>query len=217
MAGFKDKSYNIGFETGFFEKILDQLIACSIEMKAACLKTENKLFNNENKITNRLTENHLNNRLDYMRFINQAPENYNPENDTHKGIVDLKVVSPNHFWNDSIYYIVECKRIDGNATLNKEYVINGVARFVGDSPKYTSRDKRNIMFGYIVNTVDIPNNVKKIEDLQDRLLPNVAAGKFVLTDSIDSECYIYSCKYKSTSNCKELRHLFYDFSDVMCG
>lgn len=217
MAGFKDNSYNIGFETGLFEKILEQLISCSKEMKADCMKTGDRLFNNENKITNRLTEKYLNKRALGIRFIPQAPENYDSENDSYKGVVDLKVVSRNHFDNDTIYYSVECKRIDGKAKLNREYVTNGVARFVVSPFKYTSRDKRNIMFGYIVGIVDIQKNIKKIEDLQKKLLNDIASEKFILTNGEGSEYYLYSCKYTSQSDYIELKHLFYNFADVMCG
>jgi hypothetical protein len=215
MQGFRDNIYNVNFEVGFFESIIEHLKKCSSEMKADCLKTGNWLYNHEDKITNRLVENYLNKNPSVIRFILQSPENFMSGEDTYEGRLDLKAVSLNWFNNITDYYTIECKRIDGESHLNREYIINGVARFVGNSTLYPSHNRRNIMFGYIVRAVDIPQNTIKIEELQNKHLDKVAASKFVLEDNMDSEYFVYSSQYKSEESYVELRHLFYDFADVM--
>ena len=84
MQGFKDESYNIDFEDGLFESIMEHLIRCSDEMKSDCIETGNLLNNNEDKITNRLVENYLNKGSAFMRFILQSPESFVPDEDIYK-------------------------------------------------------------------------------------------------------------------------------------
>ncbi|WP_138308520.1 MULTISPECIES: hypothetical protein [unclassified Clostridium] len=215
MQGFKDESYNIDFEDGLFESIMEHLIRCSDEMKADCIETGNLLNNNEDKITNRLVENYLNKGSAFMRFILQSPESFVPDEDIYKGRTDIKVVPQNWFMDINDYYIIECKRIDGKAKLNKEYIINGIARFVISPPKYSSFNKRNIMFGYVVQDINIPNNTIEIERLQKTMIDEVTSEGFILNNNSGAECYIYSCKYTVNTEWIELRHLFYDFSDCI--
>ncbi len=217
MQGFRDNSYNVDFEIGFFESIIEHLKKCSFEMKTDCIKTGNWLHNDEDKITNRLVENYLNRNSSNIRFILQPPEKFVTSEDRYEGRPDLKAVSHSWFSDSNAYYTIECKRIDGKSHLNREYIINGVARFVVSSPQYPSHNKRNIMFGYIVKAIDIPQNTIKIEELQNKLLDKVAASGFVLENSFDSEYYVYSCQYQSETDCIELSHLFYNFADVVCS
>ena len=215
MQGFKNDSYNADFEVGLFESIIEHLKKCSYKMKADCIETGNMLYNHEDKITNRLVEKYLNKDPAIMRFILQSPESFMPDEDGYRGRTDIKVVLQNWFVNTDDYYIIECKRIDGKTTLNKEYVNNGIARFVISPPKYPSFNKRNIMFGYVVEDINIPNNIIKIEQLQKVILDVAASDGFMLMDKFDSEYYVYSCKYILGSERLELRHLFYNFSDCI--
>jgi hypothetical protein len=217
MQGFRDNLYNVDFEIGLFKNIIEHLKKCSSEMKTDCIKTRNLLHNDEDKITNRLVENYLNKDPSNIRFILQSPEKFLPNEDRYKGRTDIRAVSFNWFRDSNAYYTIECKRIDGESYLNREYIINGVARFVVGTPQYPSQNKRNIMFGYIVKTVDIPQNTIKIEELQNRFLDKVAASGFVLESNFDSEYYVYSCQYQSEAYCINLSHLFYNFADVICN
>lgn len=216
MQGFRDNLFNVDFEFGFFENIIEHLRKCSSDMKADCIKTGNWLHNDEDKITNRLVENYLNKNYSNIRFILQSPERFLPNEDRYKGRTDIRAVSPNWFSDSNAYYTIECKRIDGEPYLNREYIINGVARFVVGSPLYPSHNKRNIMFGYIVKDVDIPQNTIKIEELQNKLLDQVNTNGFILDSNLGSEYYVYSCQYQYETDCIELYHLFYDFADVVC-
>ena len=215
MSGFGDKSLNISFEENIFNRIISHVIKCSNEMKNTCIATGNGLFNHENKITNRLVEKHLNVDQNDFLFDSQAPENYNPDTDEYKGFADIRVRNKNRFNNSKDYYIIECKRIDGESTLNKKYITEGVVRFVGNPPKYLSPNKKNIMFGYVVKAIDVPKNTIKIEKFQKKLLAEIITGNFLLIVNHCMEYYVYSCQYHSGVDSIELRHLFYNFSDAM--
>ena len=215
MNGFSDNIFNIDFKTSFLENTLEHLVKCSNKMKYDCLKTGEYLHDNEDKISARLVEKYLNENELYLRFIPQKSENYDPKNDTYLGRTDITVVSKDWFKDSKCYYIIECKRLDGKAYLNREYINEGIARFVATPTKYPSYKNQNIMFGYIVKNIDIPKNTAKLEKLQNKLLNGINAGSYILISYVDSEHYIYSCKYHSEAYMIELKHLFYNFSDVI--
>lgn len=216
MGGFRNETNNIAFENGLFNLIIVHLYQCSHKMMETCKATGNELYNHEDKITNRLVANHLNFNDLRLRFIPQSQETFIPDGDNYKGRCDIRVVSDDWFRNQNDYYLVECKRIDGGNYLNRQFVSEGISRFVVSSPKYPSYHKRNIMFGYVVKAIDIPDNTVKIDQLQGELLAGVLPGKFLLVSNESTEFYYYSCEYQSdTIDSIELAHLFYDFSSVI--
>jgi hypothetical protein len=216
MGGFRNESNNIAFENGLFSLIIVHLCQCSHEMMETCKATGNALYNHEDKITNRLVANHLNFNDLRLRFILQSPETFIANGDNYKGRCDIRVVSDDWFRNQNDYYLVECKRIDGGDYLNRQFVSEGISRFVVSPPKYPSYHKRNIMFGYVVQAIDIPDNTVKIDQLQGELLVGVLSAKFLLVRNESAEFYYYSCEYQSnTINSIELAHLLYDFSGVI--
>lgn len=216
MGGFRNEFNNIAFENGLFNLIIVHLCQCSHEMMETCKATGNELYNHEDKITNRLVANHLNFNDLRLRFILQSPETFIPNGDNYKGRCDIKVVSDDWFRNQNDYYLIECKRIDGGDYLNRQFVSEGISRFVVSPPKHPSYHKRNIMFGYVVQAIDIPDNTVKIGQLQGELLVGVLSGKFLLVSNESAEFYHYSCEYQSdTIDSIELAHLFYDFSGVI--
>lgn len=216
MGGFRNESNNIAFENGLFNLIIAHLCQCCHEMMKTCKVTGKELYNHEDKITNRLVENHLNFNGLRLRFILQSPETFIADVDNFKGRCDIRVVSDDWFRNQNDYYLVECKRIDGGDYLNRQFVSEGISRFVVSRPKYPSYHKRNIMFGYVVQAIDVPENTVKIDQLQSELLVGVLSGKFSLVSNESTEFYHYSCQYQSdTIDRIELAHLFYDFSGVI--
>ena len=217
MPGFKNNAINIAFENGILNRIARHIVKCCSEMKSDCVSNGKLLYNHEDKISNRLVANYLNRGPNIIRYELQVPENFNPDEDRYIGRLDIRVCSLNRFAkNADDYYIIECKRVDGGARLNKVYIIEGVCRFVSDSPKYASYRQRNMMLGYVVNPIDIPQNTAKIASLQSVLLNAAIPSNFVLIDSIKSEYYIYSCQYELKSASIELRHIFYDLSNAIC-
>jgi hypothetical protein len=178
-----------------------------------------KLDNHEDIISNRLVERYLDLNFLELRFIREAPEHYETETDTYNGRTDIKVVSSDWLKNRKAYYTIECKRLDGKTDLNKKYVLEGVARFViSTEPKYFSYYGRNIMLGYIVQTMNIGENTDKIDKLQRELLVNVTIGDMSFVCDNGEGFSRYQCLYLYHANGTigvELTHLFYDFSDVV--
>ncbi|MCL2695084.1 MAG: hypothetical protein FWE69_02025 [Clostridiales bacterium] len=221
MGGFKKESNNTVFEQNFFSSIVLHISQCCLKMRDDCRTAGESLYNHEDKISRRLVERYLNRDIMGLRFILQNPEHYNTDTDTHKGRTDIKVVSLEWlFMNSDAYYIIECKRLDGKPRLNKEYVCEGISRFViMPSPKYSSYYGRNIMLGYIVvQSVNIDENTKNIDNLQRNLLADVTIGKMQLVDDDRKGFSRYQCSYQSNDNHNiELTHLFCDFSDVVCA
>ena len=145
------------------------------------------------------------------RFELEVPENY-AGNGHHVGRVDIRILLKSDFEKEDAYYIIECKRIDGTADLNKKYVKEGVARFITE--KYSSYYGRNIMLGFVVKKIDISANVQVIEGIQNSDLDQNMHGDFELVNS-NNLTESYKCMYQVQSGELELRHIFSDYSSVM--
>jgi len=217
MSGFKNEAINANFINGVLDLIITHLIKCSQSMKADCVKNNNPLLNSEDKITNRLVARYLNSEPSIFRYETQSPENFDDNTDLYIGRTDNKVIINNYFLKSNKYLIIECKRVDGLKLLNMKYVTEGVKRFVSFPPKYSTFYKHNIIFGYVVKTICITKNVCEIEKLQNSLLGRMTQiQKFILEQSESSQFYVYSCSYDSEKNgCIKLKHLFYNFAEVM--
>jgi len=218
MSGFKNERYNCGYEHGLFNQVVRHLIEASNEMRVACSDENNPLPNHEDRITDRLVGKYLVNRHRNFRYAPQVPVNFNDDRDRFDGRADIEVVTGNRFLgNELVYFLIECKRIDGTADLNRKYITEGVARFTEHPPQYPAENGMAIMFGYVVsNGVDIADNTTKIESLQHYHLHGVTAGSFASQEEKASRYYVYNCKYTSEHlECVELKHLFYDFSEAI--
>ncbi|MEA4924950.1 hypothetical protein SDC9_151605 [bioreactor metagenome] len=170
MRGFKNDSLNQQVAFGILEHIVIKVLECLDLMKRDCERNCCKLANNETKIRDYLFTNYLNNDnimqhigFNDFRFSSEVPENY--VDATPQGRTDLQVYSIDTFRHRERYFIIECKRIDGNLTLNREYVDKGMRRFTGKTPKYTSYYKRNCMLGFVVRNINIDTNIAKINCL----------------------------------------------------
>ena len=218
MGGFKRSSNNEIGKQNLFDLIISHIAQCCKKMQEDCKTTGQKLYNHEDKISNRLVERYLDLNILGIRFTLQNPEHYDFETDTYMGRTDIKVMSSDWFNSRDAYYTIECKRLDGKTHLNKEYICEGISRFVLPSvPKYSSYYRKNIMLGYIVQTIDASGNVRNIDELQRKLLVNVkiAEMKFICDDGKGFSHY--QCLYQVNDNLNvELTHLFHDFSSVMC-
>jgi hypothetical protein len=217
MGSFKNESINIAFEQGIFCSIILHISKCCHEMKQDCHSEGEYLPNHEDKISNRLVERYLNTGSLGLRFIPQGPEHYDAKTYTYKGRTDIQVVSSEWFINRKAYYIIECKRIDGKTRLNQAYVSEGISRFVIlPNPKYSSHYGRNIMLGYIVQSIKIAENTVKIDCIQRKMLAEVTIGKMELVCDDGKGFSHHKCTYQGLGTREiELAHLFYDFSDVM--
>ena len=139
-----------------FEKLLDSIYGCYEEMLLDKINVPN---NDENEIRDRLLIDYLNNNLQRVKF-KLLDFLFDPEVPVNSGRSDIKISTKNTFENTDAYYIIECKRLDGYSTLNKEYQKNGINRFL--TTKYPSHYKINGMIGFIVKEIDIDANMKKI-------------------------------------------------------
>ncbi|MDR2089531.1 MAG: hypothetical protein LBP73_09270 [Clostridiales Family XIII bacterium] len=219
MGGFKNEIINSAFDAGIINVIMAHLTKCSKQMKADCIAADNFLKNNEDAITNRLVAVYLNTQPGIFRYEPQSPEHYDSETGCYIGRTDIKVISRDYFRDEQAYHIVECKRIDGTIALNQKYITEGVERFFSPTPqpKYSSYYLQNIMFGYVVQTIDISENADKIDKLQGSLLKGATASAFTLKQRENSQYYIYACRYVAANTGRtELHHLFFDFANIIC-
>jgi len=220
MGGFKNEGINIAFDIGTIDNIIAHLTRCSKQMKDTCIASGNLLENDEDFITNRLIDGYLNEKLWFLRFEPQASEHYDSDTGRYVGRIDIKVTSWDYYFRDAkAYHIIESKRIDGTKKLSQKYVTDGVDRFLSPTPqqpKYSSYYQENMIFGYVVKTIIIPDSADEIDSLQNSLLKGVTASKFVLQQSDTEQYYVYTCQYMSANIGRvELSHLFYNFADAI--
>jgi hypothetical protein len=170
MSGFSNTSFNNQVAIGILNHIFEKMLECFDLMRQDCKRDSMKIANNEVCIRDYLFCNYLNNDavmraigFDDFMFIPEVPENY--INNKPIGRADLQVFSSERFHHRERYFIIECKRIDGNLTLDREYIDEGIRRFVGESPKYTSFFKVNGMLGFVVREFDVAQNIDRINQL----------------------------------------------------
>ena len=128
-------------------------------------------------------------------------------------------MTSNNYWvnkNKKDYYIIECKRIDGSTSLNKKYINEGVSRFVEEPPKYPSHHNKNIMFGFVVKNIDIPNNSIKISGMNKDKFGAISQGNLILVKTdVNEGLYEYISNYTLSSSSLQLLHIFFDFSSIV--
>lgn len=221
MGGFQNASLNRMYKEEAFNRIIGAIVKGCELMVSDCIKEGRLLDNHEEKIRTYLTENYLDNdeKRDAIglqginiRFEIEVPENYNPVTISHIGRTDIRIVSDDWFRNKHAYYIVECKRLDGGDLLNNLYVKEGVSRFVGDTPKYSSFYNKNIMLGFCVKRHGIKQNVVKIADILTRFVAEELSRLTICSDM--GICTIYKNTYTKPQDL-ELRHVFYDMADII--
>ena len=216
MSGILNKSILDALYRANFEKITKYILDICELLVDDYQNKQLKLANDENKIRSIMLEEYMKKQkasygMSDYRFELEVPENY-AGSGQHIGRVDIRILLKNDFEKEDAYYIIECKRIDGTADLNKKYVKEGVARFV--TQKYSSYYGRNIMLGFVVKKIDISANAKLIEDLQNSDLDQNMHGNFQLVNS-DNLTESYKCMYQIQSGKLELRHIFLDYSSIV--
>lgn len=219
------KATNFGYSYSFyineFEDILRGIIACSNCVKLSGIT----LPNNENEIRNVMLREYLKVESFKKAHFNLASYHFDYETIENKGRADIRVLPINPYINDEAYYIIECKRLNnqnttGTAGLNAEYIKNGICRFVTDY--YSSYFGINGMIGFVVDNLDIDNNITCInsflnEDLTNDRGENVNAMPIIEIKPIEiSKDFKYS--YVSThrgggQNEIILYHLMLNFSE----
>lgn len=197
-------------------RITDFLVDICDGIIVDCEQSNRKLPNDENIIRNVMIEDYIkkwkfSKRMADFRFESENPEHYDGKG-KYIGRVDIRILWKGDFAKDDAYFIVECKRIDGTAYLNKEYIKEGICRFV--NKKYSSYYGRNIMLGFVVNKIDISGNVRLIDDMQSSYLDSNSFEPFVLIRKT-SGTELYRNNYHINTGALELCHLFSDYSSIV--
>ena len=129
--------------------------------------------NNENKIRDILLEYLKNTKIRNEDCIIEGYL-FEQEVDEHTshiaGRVDIKIRNINEFLiyeEHDAYFIIECKRLDGSKSLNDKYITEGIHRFT--SKKYSSYYGVNGMIGFVVNKINIDENITNIGDFFNEL------------------------------------------------
>ncbi len=146
----------------YYEKRFPEILAYIVSAYKQLLADKEPLKNNETYITEILVETYLN-RSGNREKLGIEDVIFNREPAEKEGFVDIKVQTIYSLSNPEAYYIFECKRLDGTARLNREYVRKGILRFT--SGKYSSYYGINGMIGYEVKKLDTLLNVRKINSM----------------------------------------------------
>jgi len=186
-----------------FEFILSGVYKCYQKM----LVDYSAIENNENKIRNRLYKDYLKSSnvrtwlgLESYIFHPEVPEI--DDNYDESARTDLIVYNALTYAKDeTAYYVIECKRIDGTKTLNDKYVINGINRFIDN--RYPSNKSVNGMLGFVVKSIDIKDNVSRITGLTSySFIPQFTFAYTSTHTSINSQAFT-------------LYHLMLDFAQLI--
>lgn len=220
MEGFQNQALNKNFKQYFYNKIISALILSCKQMTDDCRINQLKIQNHEEKIRTFLLENYLENEAARsaiglcnipVRFIPEIPENYDANTNTYIGRTDIRVCSCNWFSNPKDYYIIECKRLDGTQPLNREYVNEGICRFTGNSPKYSSYNNQNIMLGFVVKDIDCKVIIKAITNIHSKKIGNIIAKDITIINNSKKYCLCES----TYTNKLSLSHIFYNVSSAV--
>ena len=161
---------------------------------------------NDNKVRNQIGI--------YFNIVCEPAEYINGE---CSGYVDLRIFSKNSLTDTSAYYIIECKRLDnqnlnGTTGLNAEYIKNGIMRFVNG--QYSTNKYLNGMIGFIVEQMNISDNINKINRLLEEKYKDANTKKI-----LKSVNFIKNFKNSYFSTHKDIKekeiklyHLMFDFS-----
>jgi hypothetical protein len=203
--------YNGIFYSKAFEEILSKVIICYDLM----ISQNVSLPNNENSIRDFMLYNYLKKQW-FKEKHGLTNYLFDPELPEDKGRIDIRVIPVNPLINDDAYYIIECKRLNaknqnGKTGLNAEYIAEGIYRFV--SKKYSTYYKANGMIGFIVDTIDIDENITSINTLLNTSFTHANTTRYI-SKYLIVENFEYS--YCSTHIVEEkeitVYHLMLNFS-----
>lgn len=205
-------TYNSTFYNAEFELVLSKVITCYQLMVDAGAA----LNNDENLIRDHLYLNYLNNNK--VRKEIELKDYYfdrEIQEDRTNGRTDIRILSSYSFEDTDAYYILECKRLNsintnGTTGLNGEYVKNGICRFT--SKNYSTYYKTNGMIGFVVDSVDIVQNIDCIRQLMANQAETNTIDEIQFRKILSEFEYSYCSRHTVDSNNIVLYHLMFDFS-----
>ena len=205
------------FKKQVYTKELEGILAKVVLCYNLMIEDNVELPNDENMIRDILVNEYVNNphikrvlELNYFVF----PEV--PESKT-TGRTDIRIHNPNLYYEQEAYYIIECKRLDNKARrgvsgLNSKYITNGIQRFTEET--YSSYYKTNAMIGFVVEPMNINENIKDINHLLTKKHIHCGTTQVILQDNfIPNFTFHYRSEHTTKSQVKiKLFHLMLDFS-----
>ena len=168
------------------------------------------LNNRENEIRDRLAD-YLEDdsyKMSHTSIVRNFQVDHEIQEGAH-GRIDFRFHQVNPYEGQRVYFIIECKRLDGSCHLNKEYVEQGINRFKTPG-KYSSNLGVNGMMGFLVKPVDVNVTCRDINTL-------LAGNECLVPVSLASVngCYEYESSHPVTSGTVMLLHLWMDFSSCV--
>lgn len=214
-SGYK---YSSIFYNEEFEDVFSKIIACYEMM----INTNIEVESDENVIRDFLLKNYLKNnairnelKLTDFLFDREVPE------DNDLGRTDIKIQTRNTFQDTKAYYIIECKRLDcqnqyGKTGLNGIYISEGICRFT--SSKYSCYYKTNGMLGFVVQPMNIQDNIVCINNiLNNSDFPSNTRQNIKHRKLVDNFDYSYYSTHTIGDDEIVIYHLMLDFSSNIKG
>ena len=206
--------YSSFFFNSDFEDILKGIIECYY-----CVASANaKLPNNENLIRDELlSKKYLKSKIFKKAHPPLHKYQFDKETAEDKGRVDIRILYVDPYKDDDAYYVIECKRLNnenttGTTGLNAEYISEGIARFA--SEKYSMYENTAGMIGFVVEKMDIPQNISAINTLLSQHFTYINTEVTLTYKAIASGFkYSYFSKHKIAGISKIIYHLMFDFSE----
>ena len=170
-------------------------------------KTGKKVSNNENAIRDAFCE-YLQNDC-YKNNYTDVVKCYHVDTEAREGEhgrTDIRFLKVKDYEGQQVYYTIECKRLDGNNHLCKEYVDNGIRRFT--TGKYPTYLGCNAMLGFVVCAIDLGETVNKVNS-------HLAVDEQIKTQSAKMDPLVrLDSQHKSPYNFV-LYHLWTDFTGIV--
>ena len=180
------------------------------------------LLNDENEIRSHLVEGYLSNstirrKYGIRDYLFDSEVGVFRETDFKQvGRSDIKVaLRSSSFDEPKKHFIIECKRLDGETNLNREYVKEGIKRFI--SQTYPTFLNLNGMIGFCVQSFDIQENTnQKINQHLSKWCASGTTAPIVQEIFIDDFDHTFTSVHRTTSSKKDFKlyHLMLDTSSL---
>jgi hypothetical protein len=234
--GFLSSVQNFSGQTaqycGELKIIIHEIYKMFCEMKTKY--TNIKIKNHEDFISTKLFSSKDKSLLNSDRLTIDRDSGVTSEgcNQTRKPDITIRYISSNPYRREFSYYHIECKRLDGGSTLNKQYIYKdkiyrGLHRYLDDTEHddgyYPVPTGITAMVGFIVkNDIDIKENTEKINKIiyetQEVYNVNIGQEQFLTPHSIITDYEnTYLSKHQTHKNKRKISvyHLFLDFSSMI--
>lgn len=203
-------SYDTDIVFNNFNKVLKLLVFCYEKMIS---EISFKLDEFETFIRNILIKNYLQNKdfkekfwIKNLRFLSEVQEIW--EDYKTLWFIDIQVhnINPNDLWNENEYFAFECKRLDGYATKNKEYINNWVKRF--EKGQYSKEMK----IAWMIWFIQWYKKWENISNIINFFISKISWLSFYEVDTTFKHSYHSNHKRNKKLWNIYLYHLFFDFT-----